>query len=54
MTISKRKAIGYSFEFLTKVLNIPLERLAVTVFAGEDNIPRDEVAARHLEKFRDK
>ncbi len=41
----KKEAIGYSFEFLTKVLNIPLERLAVTVFEGEGKIPRDEVAA---------
>ena len=41
----KKEAIGYSFEFLTKVLNIPLERLAVTVFEGDDKIPRDEVAA---------
>ena len=41
----KKESIGYSFEFLTKVLNIPLERLAVTVFNGEDNIPRDEVSA---------
>ena len=41
----KREAIGYSFEFLTKILNIPVERLAVTVFEGDDNIPRDEVSA---------
>ena len=41
----KKEAIGYSFEFLTKVLNIPLERLAVTVFEGDGKIPRDEVAA---------
>lgn len=41
----KKESIGYSFEFLTKVLNIPLERLAVTVFEGDDKIPRDEVAA---------
>ncbi len=41
----KKEAIGYSFEFLTKVLNIPLERLAVTVFEGNDKIPRDEVSA---------
>jgi alanyl-tRNA synthetase len=38
----KKEAISYSFEFLTKVLNIPKERLAVTVFKGEDNIPRDD------------
>ena len=41
----KKEAIGYSFEFLTKVLNIPLERLAVTVFEGDDKIPRDEISA---------
>ena len=41
----KKEAIGYSFEFLTKVLNIPLERLAVTVFEGDDKIPRDETSA---------
>ena len=41
----KKEAIGYSFEFLTKVLNIPLERLAVTVFEGDDKIPRDEASA---------
>lgn len=41
----KEESIGYSFEFLTKVLNIPVERLAVTVFKGDKNIPRDEVSA---------
>lgn len=38
----KKEAITYSFEFLTKVLNIPIERLGVTVFAGNDIIPFDE------------
>ena len=38
----KDEAISWSFEFLTKVLEIPVERLAVTVFAGKDNIPFDE------------
>lgn len=38
----KKEAITYSFEFLTKVLNIPVERLGVTVFAGNDIIPFDE------------
>lgn len=41
----KKESIGYSFEFLIKVLNIPLERLAVTVFAGNKDIPRDNVSA---------
>lgn len=40
----KDEAIEWSFEFLTKVLNIPFERLAVTVYAGSDNIPFDEVS----------
>ena len=40
----KDEAIDGSFEFLTKVLNIPVERLAVTVFAGNDLIPFDEVS----------
>ena len=40
----KDEAIEWSFEFLTKVLNIPVERLAVTVYAGSGNIPFDEVS----------
>ena len=40
----KNESISYSFEFLTKVLNIPIERLAVTVYAGDGNIPFDEVS----------
>lgn len=41
----KNESIAYSFEFLTKVLNIPVSKLAVTVFAGDEQIPRDEVSA---------
>ena len=37
----KKEAITWSFEFLTTVLNIPKERLAVTVFAGNDIVPKD-------------
>ena len=37
----KKEAITWSFEFLTTVLNIPIEKLAVTVFAGNDLIPKD-------------
>ncbi|MCI7559393.1 MAG: alanine--tRNA ligase [Clostridium sp.] len=40
----KDEAIEWSFEFLTKVLNIPVEKLAVTVYAGKDNIPFDNTA----------
>lgn len=41
----KEESIKYSFEFLTKVLNIPVSKLAVTVFEGDNYIPRDEVSA---------
>ena len=40
----KDESIEWSFEFLTKHLNIPVERLAVTVFKGNDIIPFDEVS----------
>ena len=41
----KKESIEFSFEFLTRELNIPIEKLAVTVFEGNSDIPRDEVAA---------
>lgn len=41
----KRESIGYSFDFLTKVLGIPLKKLAVSVFAGDNDAPRDEESA---------
>jgi len=40
----KEESIEYSFEFLTKVLNIPVERLAVTVFKGNELIEKDLVS----------
>jgi alanyl-tRNA synthetase len=47
----KEESINYSFEFLTKVLNIPVERLAVTVYAGGNSIPRDEESASVWKKL---
>ena len=43
----KQEAIEWSFEFLTSkaYLGIPLERLAVSVFAGDADAPRDTEAA---------
>ena len=38
----KEESIKYSFDFLTKELNIPIERLAVTVFEGNSEAPKDE------------
>ena len=40
----KEEAIAMSFEFLTKELNIPVEKLSVTVFAGDEDAPMDTVA----------
>ena len=42
----KKEAIDFSFEFLTGKDNlaIPLEKLAVTVFAGDDLVPFDAEA----------
>jgi alanyl-tRNA synthetase len=43
----KKESIGFSYEFLTgrEYLNIPPEKISVTVFAGEEGIPRDDEAA---------
>ena len=46
----KAEKIPWSFEFLTEVLNLPLERLAVSVFEGNANAPRDTEAAEAWEK----
>ncbi len=40
----KQESISMSFEFLAKYLNIPVERLAVTVFEGDELVPADEEA----------
>ena len=37
----KKDAIGYSFDFLAKELKIPEEKISVTCFVGENNIPKD-------------
>ena len=46
----KEESIQMSFDFLTKELQIPLEKLSVTVFAGDEDCPRDEVAANCWKK----
>lgn len=48
----KEKAIPLAFEFLTKCLNIPREKLYATVFAGDESIGlQGDLAAReHWEK----
>lgn len=46
----KEESIQMSFDFLTKELQIPVEKLSVTVFAGDDDCPKDEVAAECWKK----
>ena len=41
----KKESIAWSFELLTKYLNIPIEKLAVTVFKGNDIVPADTESA---------
>ena len=40
----KEESIAMSYEFLTKELGIPNEKLSVTCFAGDEDCARDEVA----------
>lgn len=37
----KKEAIGFSFEFFTKILKLPIEKLAVTCFKGNKNSSKD-------------
>ena len=46
----KDESIAMSYEFLTDVLGIPNEKLSVTCFAGDEDCPRDEVAAAAWKK----
>jgi len=42
----KKGAIENSFEFLTKVLKIPIEKISVTCFEGNKDAPKDEESAK--------
>ena len=41
----KEESIQMSYDFLTKELGIPVEKLSVTCFAGDEDCPRDEISA---------
>ncbi len=41
----KEEATAYAWEFVTKVLELPRERLYVSIFEGEGKLPRDDEAA---------
>ena len=40
----KEESIQMSFDFLTKELEIPVDKLSVTCFAGDEDAPKDEVS----------
>jgi len=40
----KEESIAMSYEFLTKELEIPVEKLSVTCFAGDEDAERDEIS----------
>ncbi|MFW5925995.1 MAG: alanine--tRNA ligase [Myxococcota bacterium] len=42
----KKEAIQFGWELVTKVLELPPERMVVTVFGGEGDVPADDEAAR--------
>jgi alanyl-tRNA synthetase len=42
----KKEAIEWSWEFLTKKLNLDPKRISVSVFAGDKDSPRDEESAK--------
>ena len=46
----KEESIQMSYEFLTKELGIPSEKISVTCFAGDDDCPRDTVSAEAWKK----
>lgn len=43
----KKKSIEYSFEFLTKVLKIPKEKISVTCFKGDKDAPKDSESEKN-------
>ncbi len=43
----KKEMILFSYEFLTKKLNLPFNRLAVTIFSGNNNSPKDSDSEKY-------
>ena len=41
----REESIQMSYDFLTKELNIPAEKISVTCFKGDEDAPRDEISA---------
>lgn len=48
----KEESIEMSFEFLTKELKLPIEKLSASVFKGEDGIPKDDESTEIWKSLR--
>lgn len=46
----KEESVAMSYEFLTKELGIPAEKISVTCFAGDEDAPRDTLTAECWKK----
>jgi len=47
----KEEAISWSYEFLTKILWIPKEKISVTCFKGDENAPQDKESEKSWKKI---
>jgi len=47
----KKEQLAWFLEFLTKELGLPVEKLAVSVFEGNKNVPKDEESALIWQKL---
>jgi alanyl-tRNA synthetase len=47
----KKDAIDFAWELLTEDFGLDAKRLAVTVFEGDDEIPRDDEAEEHWSRY---
>jgi alanyl-tRNA synthetase len=47
----KEEATAFAWEFVTRVLGLPKERLFVSIFGGESGVPRDDEAAELWKKL---
>ncbi|MFH1181469.1 MAG: alanine--tRNA ligase [Candidatus Woesearchaeota archaeon] len=47
----KEEAIGFGWEFLTKEMRLPKEKMAVTIFKGDNEVPFDEEALKAWKKI---
>lgn len=47
----KNEAIDFAWDFMTKVMKVPKDRLWATIFEGDDDVPRDTVAEKAWGKY---